>query len=76
MSQTCIELRMADNEPGQPRTFDIEGQLVRCFEANGHRLWRCECADFQRRLAQFGNGFCAHTALPIQRCIEDGSIKL
>jgi hypothetical protein len=58
------------------RTFDIEGQEVRCYECEGSRLWRCECAAFQRRLGLFGEGFCAHTALAIMRCLDDGSITI
>ena len=55
-------------------TFDIEGQEVRCYQSNSHRLWRCECPAFQLRLGQFGEGFCAHTAVAIMRTLEDGSI--
>jgi len=58
------------------RTFDIEGQEVTCYESDGHRLWRCECAHFQRTLNAHGEGFCPHTAVAIMRCIEDGSIQM
>ena len=58
------------------RIFDIEGQEVRCHQSEGHRVWRCECPDFQRRLSQFGEGFCAHTAVAIMRLTEEGSIEL
>jgi len=61
-------------EPAHPRTFDIEGEEVRCFELDGHRLWWCGCAAFQRRLVKFGEGFCAHTAVAIERYIADGPI--
>ena len=61
--------------PRAVRTFDIEGQEVRCYQSEGHRLWRCECPDFQRRLSQLGEGFCAHTAVAIMRLTEEGSIK-
>jgi hypothetical protein len=61
--------------PGAARTFDIEGQEVRCYELDGHRLWRCDCPAFQRRFEKFGEGFCAHTAVAIQRCITDGTIE-
>ena len=30
------------------RTFDIEGQTVRCVQSGGDRLWRCECEHLQR----------------------------
>lgn len=62
--------------PQTVRTFDIEGQEVRCYQSAGHRLWRCECLDFQRRLSQFGEGFCAHTAVAIMRMMEESSIEL
>jgi hypothetical protein len=58
------------------QTFDIEGQEVRCYELDEHRLWRCECPAFQRRLGKFGQGFCAHIAVAMERCIQDGSIEL
>ena len=58
----------------EPRVFDIEGQKVLCYLSDGHRLWRCECAYFQRTLTQYGEGFCPHTALAIMRSIEDGSL--
>jgi hypothetical protein len=61
--------------PGVAKTFDIEGQEVRCYELDGHRLWRCDCPAFQRRFEKFGEGFCAHTAVAIQRCIADGTIE-
>jgi hypothetical protein len=63
------------SEPSQPRIFDIEGEEVRCYELDGHRMWQCGCAAFQQRLDKFGRGFCAHTALAIERCITDGSIS-
>jgi hypothetical protein len=56
-------------------TFDIEGQEVRCYRSDGQNLWRCECSAFRRRLSQYGEGFCAHTAVAIMRSVEDGSIK-
>lgn len=49
------------------QTFEIEGQKVTCHEIGGQRLWRCICADFERRLTQFGEGFCAHTAVAMMR---------
>jgi hypothetical protein len=61
--------------PGAAKTFDIEGQEVRCYELDGHRLWRCDCPAFQRRFEKFGEGFCAHTAVAIQRCIADGTFE-
>lgn len=58
------------------RTFNVEGQEVKCYESDGHRLWRCECAYFQRTLGQYGEGFCPHAAVAIMRCLEDGSIEI
>jgi hypothetical protein len=55
-------------------TFDIEGEEVRCYHSDGQNLWRCKCSAFQRRLSQYGEGFCAHTAVAIMRSLEDGSI--
>jgi hypothetical protein len=45
------------------KTFTIDGQQVSCHESGGQHLWHCSCADFKRRLKQFGEGFCAHTAV-------------
>jgi hypothetical protein len=53
----------------------VEGQEVRCYQSEGHRLWRCECVAFQRRLEQYGEGFCTHTAVAIMRSLEDRSIE-
>jgi hypothetical protein len=61
--------------PARVRTFDIEGQTVRCIETDdGKRAWLCECADFQERAARHPEGFCAHTALAISRCVDEGLI--
>ena len=56
------------------RCFDIEGQEVRCYESGQDRLWRCECAYFQRTLAQHREGFCPHTAVAIMRFAAAGSV--
>jgi hypothetical protein len=63
------------SEPAHARILDIKGEEVRCYELDGDRLWRCRCALFQRRLERFGQGFCAHTAVAIERCFTDGSIS-
>jgi hypothetical protein len=47
------------------RTFDVEGQTVRCIELAGDRLWLCECPAFQERLSRLHQGFCGHTAVAI-----------
>jgi hypothetical protein len=58
--------------PATERTFDIEGQPVRCIEtADSKRVWLCECPKFQERAARHPEGFCAHTAVAIWRCIDD-----
>lgn len=56
------------------RTYDVEGQEVSCYEIDGHRLWRCACAAFERRLREFGEGFCAHTAVAMMRALDEGDI--
>jgi len=55
-------------------TFDIEGQPVVCYQTGGDRLWRCECAEFQRTLARYKEGFCAHVVVAIERALRDGVI--
>ena len=59
--------------PAKVRTFDIEGQPVRLIEAEGRRVWLC--ASFRERAARHTESFCAHTAVAIMRCIEDGSVE-
>ena len=56
------------------RTFDIEGQTVRCVQSGADRLWRCECECFQRMLAKHGQGFCAHVAVAIEEATIRGWI--
>jgi hypothetical protein len=34
-------------------TFDVEGQPVVCYQTGEDRLWRCECAYFQRTLTTY-----------------------
>ena len=62
--------------PANVRTFDIEGQPVRCIETDGRRLWLCECRSFQERAMRYPEGLCAHTAVAITRYIQDGSIEI
>jgi hypothetical protein len=76
ISQFFSYVKSMTEETGRVRTFDIEGQEVRCHELDGHRFWRSECAAFQKRLEKFGEGFCAHLAIAIDRSITDGSLKL
>ncbi len=67
---------MTQQQPARVRAFDIEGQPVRCIETDdGRRIWLCDCASFQVRAARHPEGFCAHTAGAIMRCIGDGSIE-
>jgi len=63
--------------PAKVRRFDIEGRPVRLVEADdGKRSWLCDCPKFKERATRQAEGFCAHTAVAIWRCIEDGSIKI
>jgi hypothetical protein len=63
--------------PANVRTFDIEGRPVRCIETDdGKRLWLCDCPKFQERATRHPEGFCAHTAVAIMRCVQDGSIEI
>jgi hypothetical protein len=55
---------------GQALTFDIEGQLVTCYQTDGDRLWRCECAYFQRTLAMYNRGFCPHIVVAIWQVMQ------
>jgi hypothetical protein len=64
------------SKPAKVRTFDVEGRPVRCIETDdGRRLWLCDCPKFQKRATRHPEGFCAHTAVAIMRCIEGGSIE-
>jgi hypothetical protein len=56
--------------------YDIEGQLVTCYQAGGDRLWHCECPYFKRTLAQYHEGFCPHVAEAIIRAAQSGAIDL
>jgi hypothetical protein len=58
----------------QVSTFDVEGQPVSCYQTGEDRLWRCECAHFQRTLATYKQGFCAHIVVAIERTLRDGVI--
>jgi hypothetical protein len=75
MIHVSTQVKVMIPEPGRPRIFDIEGEEVHCYELDGHRLWRCECEAFRKRLEKFGGGFCAHVAVAIERCISEGSIE-
>jgi hypothetical protein len=66
---------MSDPLPVKVRTFDIEGQPVRLIEVEGRRVWLCDCASFRERAARHSESFCAHAAVAIMRCIQDGSIR-
>ena len=71
-----VEIWTMMQTSGSVRVFEIEGHEVRCYGSGAHRLWRCDCADFERTLGQFNEGFCAHTAIAIMRCLEDGLIEV
>lgn len=63
--------------PSRVRVFDVEGTPVRLVESDdGERTWLCECESFRDRAARLSEGFCAHTAVAIMRCIGDGSIEV
>ena len=65
------------SRPAKARTLDIEGQSVRCVETDdGRRVWLCDCAKFQERALRLPEGFCAHTAVAIMRCVQGGSIEI
>jgi hypothetical protein len=64
------------SHPAKVQTFDIEGQTVRCIEADGRTLWLCECPSFKERATRHPEGFCPHTAVAIMRCVQDGSIEI
>jgi hypothetical protein len=53
--------------------YSIDGHRVVCtYDDRGRRVWHCDCANFDRRLLQYGAGFCAHTAVAIERAIVAG----
>jgi hypothetical protein len=57
--------------------YTIDGYPVICiYDERGHRVWLCGCANFDRRLLPYGNGFCVHTALAIERAIAGGQITI
>jgi hypothetical protein len=61
------------------RTFDIEGQPVRCIETDdGERTWLCDCDSFKAREKRMGDtsGGCGHVVVAIWKCIEEGSIDV
>jgi len=53
------------------RTFDVEGQIARCIELDGDRLWHCGCPAFQERLARLDEGFCGHTVVAMSRSFQN-----
>jgi hypothetical protein len=54
--------------------FNVEGRPVQCHESDGHRLWRCECAYFQRTFTTYREGFCPHVVIAIETFLRDGAI--
>lgn len=63
--------------PARVRVFDLEGVPVRCVESDdGERTWLCDCDAFRDRAARHSEGFSAHTAMAIMRCIGDGSTEV
>jgi hypothetical protein len=52
----------------------VEGHCVTCTQNMlGHRVWHCDCREYDRRLLRYGEGFCAHLVVVIQGLIEDDS---
>jgi hypothetical protein len=67
---------MYQPQPAKVRTIDADGQPVRCVETDdGKRTWLCDCEKFKERAARSLEGFCAHTAVAISRCVDDGTIE-
>ena len=55
--------------------YTVAGCRVICTQDDRQRrVWHCECSEFERRLVNFSEGFCVHTALAIERAIEAGEI--
>lgn len=55
----------------------IEGHHVTCTQDDqGRRVWHCTCSDYDRRLRQYGEGFCEHVVLAIERSCTAGGIEL
>ena len=55
------------------RTFDVEGQIVRCVELDDARLWRCQCVPFLELLSSFQEGFCGHIAVAMMQHLTEWS---
>lgn len=58
------------------RTYDIYGIRVQCHEHAGVRIWICPCADFERRAKASREGYCAHTALALERSIDQEAVSI
>ena len=54
-------------------TFDVDGQIVRCVELDGDRLWHCQCARFLERLSSFQEGFSGHIAVAMMEHLTKSS---
>ena len=55
--------------------FEIDGQSVFAYESAGHRLWRCDCGQFQRALGRGEEGRCPHVAVASWRAVMEGTIQ-
>ena len=54
--------------------FTVKRHRVTCTQDDlGHRVWHCDCREYERRLLRFGEGFCVHLVQAILRLIEDDS---
>jgi len=57
--------------------YVIDGHRVTYSQDDlGRRVWHCTCSDYERRLVRYGEGFCEHLVLAIERAIEVGRITL
>lgn len=54
--------------------FDIEGEIVLCYQMGDERLWHCPCTYFKTMRKQHGEGFCPHIALAVDEAERNGVI--
>ena len=46
----------------------VSGFLVTCTDdPSGNRVWHCNCAEYERQLLRFGESFCEHVVVAIER---------
>jgi len=67
-------LRPAAHYPQAMLEITVKRHRVTCtHDGLGHRVWHCDCREYERRLLRFGEGYCAHLVQTILRLIEDDS---